>query len=269
MIRLIGGEERHLGGVKFHDPSKPRLARSVHLSLPSDAPRRVVLWPEFPVLNQLGIGSCGGHMLVALMEHLDHKAGRPYTPLSRRFAYDAGRWMEGVPLSEDSGIYIGDGFAGVSKFGVPSEAACPYDHGLTFGDEPSEEAKAEALTRQMLFHYHCPDLETILASIAQGFPVGLGTQLFEGMQSQEAHDSGEIRMPMIGEPSIGAHALPQFAYDMDLRVGDETGALLGPNSWGIRYGESSSVAPGWYALPFAYVGKYATDAHTARRMELP
>jgi hypothetical protein len=130
--------------------------------------------------------------------------------------------------------------------------------------EPDEAASGASLDHQALFFYRCPTLKTVLASIAQGFPVEFGFSCPENLFEPNASERGEVFFPEIMEKLDGAHAVYAFQYDMDRQIGAEIGAVKCRNSWGPGWGLSGDF---WLPMKF-WTTNLATDCWTLRRIEL-
>src|ERR1035438_5572506 len=123
-----------------------------------------------PIADQGNMGRCTGEATKRVAEAVIHRKTGQVLPLSALFGYNMTRIEEGTPLSEDSGCQIVDAIAGFVRRGLATEAVFPSrSDGLEL--VPSDAAKADTLKHEGLIYYHAPDLLTILAALAQGFPV--------------------------------------------------------------------------------------------------
>lgn len=208
-----------------------------------------------PVFNQGDLGSCVGHGVTELCEHVLAREGHPRTFLSRLACY---YWARGgVP--EDTGATIRDGIKGVVTNGLPLESLWPYDI-ARWRDAPSAEAVAEAAHRAQGIEYlRLESTSEILDCIAGGFPVVFGTALYEGFR--RVGPSGMIPMPTPDERPIGYHCMLQVGYSTRLDICGERGGVYVRNSWGPDWAERGNC---W--LSFAYLEACAWDYWTIRRL---
>lgn len=257
------GVDRHLHGFRFA-PKALMIGRRM-LTAPEGAalpdPVDVPALDQIPVFDQGSIGDCTGQAARTMTMVIVLKLTGQVVVLSAKFPYALTRDDEGTPLTEDSGCMIPDVYASLHVHGISTEALCPtLDDGVSYTQEPSDEAKADALERKGLLDYHCPDHHTIHASLAQGFPVNFGMTVFENMMSPEAAQSGEVLYPEPGEKVLGAHSVVARKFDGSKKVGNEVGAYLIRNSWSDGFG-----LKGEFWLPRRYIDeKLATDAMSLR-----
>jgi C1A family cysteine protease len=140
--------------------------------------------------------------------------------------------------------------------GVCLESTWGYDTSK-FADEPPPEAVAQRAQHKALFHYGCPDLDTLKHSLAQGFPVQFGFEVYRSMMNAS---KGDVPYP-VGDTQIGGHAVLAVGYDDNYKIGFEKGAVKFQNSWGDAWG-----VRGFGYLPYRYfVEDMASDFRTLRK----
>lgn len=258
-VKLRNG--RHLGGWRRDKPD-----HRDRLVVPPPAAfmpvRSRIRW-EIPIFDQGALGSCAANAACSMVAHLDRQDDGIARTYSRLYLYARTRLLEGTPLVEDSGVEIRDVFKALRLNGVCEERLWPYDPAC-FDMLPGEEADGNAEAHQAIFYYRCPSLKLVKTSIAQAFPVQFGFSCPENLFSNEAARTGKVLYPEPGEKLDGGHAVLGTAYDDEMRIGDEVGAIGGPNSWGTSWGDR-----GWIWIPFRFfVEELATDAWTLRSIEL-
>lgn len=206
-----------------------------------------------PVEDQGHIGSCTANAGTSAVEFIT----KPYVPLSRLFLYFATRvWIENDLPTDDNGAFIRDVMKALATYGVCKESLMPYDlTKWTFA--PSEEAKAEALDRQIVEYRRCDSLDSIKFCLSEGFPAEGGFDVPESFMGEEAARTGIVKELAPGERFAGGHAVLFVGYD------DATQMLKFQNSWGKAWGQR-----GFGFLPYSYVlSGNATDFWTIRMVE--
>ena len=94
-----------------------------------------------------------------------------------------------------------------------------------------------------------PDLNAIVACLAQGKPVVIGISLYDSFNMAPA---GRVPMPRTHEQVVGRHALLAVGCEAD---DQQSEWLIFRNSWGARWGEN-----GYGFLRFEYIGNYGCKA---------
>lgn len=254
---VVNGMPRLIGGCRPDTPNE----RDWVMKLPAPAGTRESLRSRWtlPIRNQGRLGTCVANGTLEGGGFLWTRDGLPDPELSRLFLYYAGRVkIEGVPATEDSGLQIRDGVLAFRRFGACLESLWPYsDDPTTFTKEPPQTCWDAAVKHEALFFYRCPDLNTIKASISQGFPVVMGFQVFDSFLSQQTATTGIITMPKPGENTDGGHCMVFAGWDDSLQQ------LEGPNSWDVTWGDQ-----GWFHMPYAMVEQgIVSDCWTLRRVQ--
>jgi len=209
-----------------------------------------------PVVDQGGLGSCTANASCEAMSFLYRRAASD--PLfSRLFVYYYTRKLEGTQPTDDAGAQIRDVMKALALYGAPFETTWPYAE-PKFSFEPSHDAFVEAAHHRLLFYYRCPDLLTVKASIAQGFPVVVGFTVPANLDSAECARTGVVKYPAPSENFVGGHAVLAVAYD------DAAGLVCFQNSWGSGWGDG-----GFGYLPFRMFNDgFVQDCWTLRREQM-
>lgn len=246
---------RHLGGWKkqHNDPRDHAFRLKIPqnlIKLPSNKDLRQF---ASPVEDQGALGSCTANMLAALVEYNENKrlanlsppppVPVEYVDASRLFQYYATRKIENT-LDEDSGATIRDAIKASVKYGVVDERLWPYDISR-FTDNPPPNVW-ETAAKHKVTSYHAiadGDVQSMKASIAMGFPVGFGFQVYDYFMSQQMAQKGVLLPPVPTEKLQGGHAVALFGYS------DARKMFLVRNSWGNRWGLN-----GYFWMSYAYVG---------------
>jgi len=261
------GVHRNLAGWKRDLPhfgdaimAMPDIAMQPAAELP--------LMQQVPVYDQGQLGSCTANMGSAMFRYLEVKAGKAPLNVSRMSLYKYTRQFEGTPLTEDSGAQIRDVFKAMHQYGVAMEEDDPYiDDGRQFTLPPTPIEDLDAVEHEALFYYRCLDLNTIKASILQGFPVGGGFSVYSYMMSRQMAMTGELQMPANGDTQQGGHAITFFGFDDTKKIfPSSAGSLLVRNSWGTGWGYLNS---GNFYMPYEMVTSgLASDFWTLRSARL-
>jgi C1A family cysteine protease len=255
---LAAGRPQLVGGWK------PDLAdhRDFVMQLPSPEVSAATLRDRWllAIRNQGNIGTCTANGSLEAEGWLSVRAGKPDPVLSRLFQYWNTRVkIENVAATNDSGCTIRDSIKTLAQIGACAESLWPYsDDPNTFTLTPPQECFDVAAQKKALFFYRCPDLNTIKASIAQGFPVVFGFNVPQNFESDECAATGIIQMPTAAEEYLGGHCMLFAGWD------DARQQLDGPNSWGADWGDQ-----GWFHMPYGMVEQsIVSDAWTLRRVLL-
>lgn len=201
-----------------------------------------------PVEDQGNLGSCTGNAIAGALEFLENKTlpKSQFVDISRLFIYYNERVIEGT-VKEDSGAFIRDGVKAAATVGACSETVWPYII-RKFMTKPPVRAFADAAKRKISQYLRITNLAGIKQSLAAGYPVVFGFQVYQQFESDQCAHDGIVVMPIPGEQSIGGHAVLAVGYD------DTKQMLLVRNSWGASWGIG-----GYFWLPYGYVTKGLAD----------
>jgi C1A family cysteine protease len=244
-------------------PDKPDKRDFLFTTLETAYPPEIDLRPrdaEF-IFDQGYLGSCASNAACALMSFLDKKysAINAFFHYSRLFNYYETRKIQGT-IDYDSGATIRDTMKAMSKVGCAGESTFPYiEENYKFA--PSQEAYDTAahhkLTSYMASYWRIMQPMQLKQSLADGFPVMLGVEIYESFDSVWTAATGVIPMPdKEKEYSLGGHALLAMGYTT---LDDGYEYIIARNSWGADWGEK-----GYCYIPMAFLGRYITDMWTGR-----
>jgi len=252
-------------GVYRDNPLHP--ARTLlRLSVPAD----IQLPPKASTSQWMGRirdqgqeGSCTGQMGSALRDALYRKLyifekDKSVVPsalsVSASFVYKCNLIADG-DLGTDAGSSIHQTFITLNQKGACLEALEPYSDN-DYSAPPSAAQYAGGLTYRGGSYHFLPDLITMKACIASGYPLGFGISVYSSFEDSWSV-AGQMPMPDVKtEQLLGGHAQPVFDYDDDLVFADGyKGGLLIQNSWGTNWGVSAPgrTDGGCYWMPYAYV----------------
>jgi C1A family cysteine protease len=224
-------------------PDLPDQRDAVHsvLMAPHSLPDRIDLRADCsPVEDQGNLGSCTANAIAGALEYMDKRAGRKFWNRSRLFIYYQERVLErSVPY--DSGAMIRDGIKACHNVGVCDERLWPYKV-ARFAEKPSGEAYQHAMKEKISSYARVLTLDTMLATLAQGYPVVYGFTVYESFESAAVARTGVVPMPGPREQTLGGHAVLAVGYDKPAR------RALVRNSWGRVWG-----IKGYFWMPFDYL----------------
>ena len=187
----------------------------------------------------------------------------PTAPIlaSRLYEYYNARALEGT-TNEDSGSTIRDVIKAAAQYGVAHESLWPYDI-TKFEVKPPQSVYNEAASH-LVVSYHSiadGDLASIKAAILSNYGVEFGFSVYDSFLSDTVANTGIVPMPNINTETLqGGHGVCAIGFD------DVTQMFLIRNSWGTEwgllqtgskapiFGGVSLTAPGYFLMPYAYVG---------------
>lgn len=188
-----------------------------------------------PVEDQHEMESCTADALTNAMEFL-----HPGQDFSRMFLYYNERVVEGT-ISKDAGAFTRSGLKVLQRHGVPPESVWAFDERLLRRRPPRQ--VYEAASKYKIKEYRrLNTLDEMLSCLAQGQPFVFGFSVYQSFESDDTTRTGIVRMPMLGEKSLGGHLTLAAGYDMNKR------AVLFKNSYGTSWGDAGY---GW--IPFEYL----------------
>lgn len=226
-------------------------------------PEEVDMREEDPeaIFDQLYLGSCASNAACALMSFLDRKfsAINAFFHYSRLFNYWETRKIQGT-IDYDSGATIRDTLKAMHKVGCAGESTFPYIP-ANYKNTPTQEAYDTAvhhkLVSYMASYWRIMTVTQLKRSLADGFPVMMGVEIYSSFESDEAARTGVIPMPdKEKEYSLGGHALLAMGYTT---LDDGREYIICRNSWGKDWGED-----GYCYIPMDFIGRYVTDMWTGR-----
>lgn len=215
-------------------------------------PPLVDLRPQMPpVYNQGNLGSCTANAIAAAVEYVRKKQADPilFSP-ARLFIYYNERRLEGT-TKDDAGAFIRDGFKAISQWGVPDEQLWPYSDNTVkvgrkippFMRKPPSSVYKSAHTDLAISYEAVPQYRnTIMAALAQDFPVVIGFSVYESFESPQMARDGKMPMPALTEKMLGGHAVLVVGYDA------VEGHWIVRNSWGSGWGDG-----GYFYMPIPYL----------------
>lgn len=231
-ISLVPRQRRYGWSPDIPDQNDRYLLRAPLKARPKKSANRATGFLGTP-FDQGQLGSCTGNGCSKLMRFDLAKQGKPIVEPSRLFIYYGERQIENA-IAEDAGANIRDGLKVLNHLGAPDETLWPYVESQ-FAVKPSPAAYADALTRRAVVYNRVPNrLESILDTLARGFPIVCGFSVYESFESDAAAKTGVVPNPKKGEKSLGGHCVVLVDYAVTSKT---AATLTWLNSWGTGWGD--------------------------------
>lgn len=246
-------------GVVHADEKKATLPRTVDLR--SKLPR---------CFDQGKTSSCGANMGSAMMCFLYPDAAKQFGAFSRMQIYYDVRAIEG-DIAQDDGVETRDVFKTLADTGAAPEADWPFDPARMF-DRPGLLVYDDAKNYKIKSFSRLQTSYDVLSCLAAGFPVGLGFDVPETLDSDLVARTGVLPLPGRDTKIIGGHDVLIVGYDLDFKLNSEflnsgissdqvaDAALLVRNSWGTEWAHRMR---GHFYMPML-TAMQDNDAWTAR-----
>jgi hypothetical protein len=172
---------------------------------------------------------------------------------SSDFAYLTNLIADGN-LGTDAGSTIHQTFVTMNQLGV-----CLASEGASLAGNYSTAPTPEQYAAAMLYKggpYHSlPTLQEVKMSIASGYAVGIGINVYDSFEGDQLATTGFMPMPAATESLLGGHAQLILDYDDTIAFPDGTvGGVFIQNSWGSSWGISipGRLDGGGYWMPYAF-----------------
>ena len=256
----------HLDYTEDHPLVAPLLAKTKlaarlagSRSAPTTIPTKVDLRPWFSTIEDQGqLGSCTANSAAGLLEYFERRASGKWIDASRLFLYKVERDLLG--WTGDTGAFLRTAMEALVMFGAPPEKYWPYNI-AKFDVEPAPFLYALGADFKAVKYFRLSPPGTAPAQIllniknylAGGFPSMFGFPVYP--EYDNPAPGALIGFPGPGEQSRGGHANVAAGYDDNLKIGNDTGALLVRNSWGPTWGQAGY---GWLSYRYVLAG-LATD----------
>lgn len=223
-----------------------------------------------PIRNQRQRGTCVAFTCTAVREYLLGETSLT-GDLSEQYLYWNCKERDGYP---GEGTWIHIAMQALSEDGICVESVWPYNPTPVAGNEgqgpPPGEAQAAASSFRIdeQTQLSARSVDMIRSSLADDLVVAFAVPVYTYWYTQPVRSTGDVRMPLSTENSVGGHAMCIVGYENDASV-PGGGYFLVRNSWGTGWAEDSTLAPGYCRIPYAYIANYGRAAHTAFAQPLP
>ena len=192
-----------------------------------------------PSYDQGNLGSCTGNGIAYAVAFTRAKQKlKDFSP-SRLFIYYNERVLIDT-IAQDSGATVKDGIKTVNKQGVCSEDCWPYKV-EKFTKKPTVKSYTAA-KKSKVASYASVDQKNLKDTIANGFPIVFGFEVYESFESEAVAKTGLVPMPTQADKVLGGHCVVIVGYDEAREV------YICRNSWGNDWGDK-----GRFYMPVKYV----------------
>lgn len=258
-----GDVEPHgLGAMDEPEDEEPEEAAAAMFA---PLPARVDMHERFPrVRDQGGRGTCVAFACTAVREFLlgEDSTGADF---SEQFLYWDCKERDGYA---GSGTWISIGMACLQDHGICLEQVWPYNPQPMAGNEG--QGPPPAGVHEQAVPHRIQDSQKLRArwvdalrqALADGQPVAFAVPVYTYWFAPPARTTGDIRLPLATDNLEGGHAMCMVGYEDDPDV-PGGGFFLVRNSWGTDWASQGIVAPGHARIPYAYIERHASAAHTA------
>lgn len=218
-----------------------------------------------PVRDQKHRGTCVAHACAAVREFLLGPDASVTANLSEQFLYWACKERDKWP---GEGTWIKVGMEVLQAQGVCTEEVWPYNPDKVAGNEgqgPAPQGAAEAAAAHKISAGELLQarwVSSLKETLAAGRPVAFAVPVYRYWLTEPVKSTGDLRMPLNSEQSIGGHAMAMVGYQDDATV-PGGGYFLIRNSWGEDWAGKSQLAAGYGRLPYEFISKYGRSAYTA------
>jgi len=196
------------------------------------------------VEDQGDLGSCTANMFAGIIEYnnIRWRSWPKKKQISRLFHYYATRLLEGT-VNEDSGCYIRDTIKAGVQYGCVWERQWKYDVSK-FTINPPAKLWTSAGEHKVVSYHRIDDgdVETMKDTLAAGYLIGFGFEVYSNFMTQQMATSGELHRPGSHDVLQGGHAVVLVGYD------DARKAFKVRNSWGKGWG-----LDGYFWMDYNYV----------------
>jgi C1A family cysteine protease len=175
---------------------------------------------------------------------------------SAAFAYLTNLIADGN-LGQDAGSTIHQTFVTMNSMGLCLDSQMPYEFtdAADYTTPPTPEQYAAALVYKPGSYHSLSTLLDVKYSIASGYPVGIGINVYDSFEGDQLANTGFMPMPAATENLLGGHAQLILDFDDTIVFPDTSiGGVLVQNSWGADWGLSiqGRIDRGFYWMPYAF-----------------
>jgi C1A family cysteine protease len=237
-MNLMYNPPRIYGYIKDEEDPRDLLFKPkvTHIEVPLDLDLRNI---QSPVRDQDSIGCCTGFGITSTFDVSYFKKHKKFLNPSPLFVYYLERVLENS-VNQDAGAQIRDGIKCLTKYGVCSEKAWPYDVNKIF-TKPVQAAYKEALGNKIISYERLTSLIQVKQAHAEKLSVVFGMTVFESFESDEVARTGKVPMPKSNEKILGGHCVHTSGH-----FGSRHTELC-KNSWSKKWGMG-----GYFELPDEY-----------------
>lgn len=222
-----------------------------------------------PVRDQKDRGTCVAFSCTAVREFLLGPDASAAADLSEQFLYWACKERDNW---SGEGTWIKIGMEVLQAKGICPEPVWPYNPRKVAGSEgqgPAPDAAQEAavdfrISKGELLQARWVD--SMKRVLAEGRPIAFAVPVYRYWLTEPVRSTGDVRMPLANEQSIGGHAMTMVGYEDDASV-PGGGYFMIRNSWGEVWASDSALGAGYARLPYEFISKLGRSAYSAHAPE--
>lgn len=219
-----------------------------------------------PIRDQGRRGTCVAHATCAILECQEARLKGAKNDLSEQFVYWNAKANDGSSNVEGTWLHVA--MPHTERDGACLESVWPYNPGKIPGDEgqgpPPPAASTDALGHLLsgAVKLEPRDPGAMRDVLDQRRPIAVSIPVYNNWYSNPAANAlGLIPMPLPNSVRKGGHAVSLAGYGWDPEFAGG-GFFVVRNSWGTEWAPRSPIAPGYGAIPFLYLERYAWESWT-------
>jgi len=218
-----------------------------------------------PVRDQKERGTCVAHACAAVREYLLGPDASAAANLSEQYLYWACKEKDNWP---GEGTWIKVGMEVLQAQGICPEPVWPYNPKKVADNEGQGPAPADAQEAAAAYKIAKGELlqarwvDNMKQMLAAGKPVAFAVPVYRYWLTEPAKSTGDVRMPLSNEQTIGGHAMAMVGYQDDPSV-PGGGYFMIRNSWGETWAKDSALGAGYARLPYQFISQFGRSAYSA------
>lgn len=233
-------------------------------------PASVNLIAEMPgVKYQGGRGTCVSFTVTAQREYWLRKLGLPADDLSEQHLYWNCKQHDGWA---GGGTWIHIAMQRLMADGICREVTWPYS-GLVDpaneGHNPAPVGAADDAAQYKILNFAeigANQIATMRSWLSEGHPIAFTAMIYDYWQTNPLWTTGDIRLILPGDASLGGHAMLMVGYEDDESV-PGGGYFLVRNSWGEQFASGGIQPPGYLRMPYAFAEASVYAAYAMKLSE--
>lgn len=236
------------------------------------APRRLLATlPDYfdlsagmgPQLDQKSLGACGPFSAAECITFNQKAQGLPVVGASELFTYYCTRNLMGT-LDQDSGVDNRSLMKALAGYGYAAESLWPYDVSKFKVKPPQGVIDAAAKNKITSYAAVAKDLDQMKGALVGGDPFIFGFDVFAGIMSDQAAETGVVPDPRPGESPQGGHDVSVVGFTTVERPGVTPGRKWPANTFKVRNHWMNGPGDPWGDGGYGYVSfKYGTGPNAS------
>lgn len=220
--------------------------------------------------NQLNHPTCAAFAATSSNEfriaYVEHSYLRGITSLSPAWLYCEAKRIDGIAYQEGTTLQI---IANVLRsYGQAKHSLYPYNaaepnvcHKHNYLQQLNQQDAALYRAGTICINHN--KVEALKKAISAKCLPYVSVRFYDSIWNSRTNERGTINMPLIGENTVGCHAICLVGYFEDHFM-PGNGAFIFKNSWGESWAHNSYVSRrGYGAIPYKYMESYCIEAYAA------